>query len=420
MSHVLIWKNIAPGSEYDIFRAMDCDLQYTQCTPFNVGNRLWFQGIMSAIDTGENQYAFLSDCMTTEKINAEYDFIILPMANIFNIKFHGYLELLAQTFSRIKIPVYVIACGAQAENYDALDLLINKIGELSKQFIGAVYNTGGEFALRGAFTKEFFDRLGFPSAIVTGCPSMYQLGKDFVAANPLGSKDPIVPVFNGEIPPLKELMEYYPDSLFTDQGVLWKELYFTQNDSPSFRDMIAFYCNYSIFHAELLSKDRICLIPDMNNWWNFLKRSGFNYSFGSRIHGNIMAILSGIPATVAVIDSRTQEMADFFNIPYVNHISGHVYTPEELTTLYAQADYTKFNRTYQEKYTVFADFLTEHGIVTHVNQCNPFFSEENAYSMPPNTVNVQYYKEMLRRLEKDKFLFRCAHTVVNIKNKLAK
>lgn len=420
MSHVLIWKKITLGSEYDIFRTIGCGLQYTQCVPFNVGNRLWFQGIMSAIDTGENQYDFLSDCMSAEKINAEYDFIILPMANIFNAEFRNYLESLAQTFSKIRIPVYVIACGAQAENYDALDLLINEIGELSKRFIGAVYNTGGEFALRGTFTKEFFDRLGFSSAVVTGCPSMYQLGRDFVATNPVGTKGPIVPVFNGEITVLKKLMEHYPDSLFIDQGVLWKELYFPRDDLPTFRDVVTFYCNYGIFHAQLLSKDRVRLIPDMNNWWHFLKESGLNYSFGTRIHGSIMAILSGVPATVAAIDTRTQEMAEFFNIPYVNHISGHVYTPEELINLYSQADYTKFNRTYQEKYEGYAAFLTEHGIVSHVNQYNPFFSEDNAYIAPPNTVNVQYYKEILHRLEKKKFLFRCARAVVNIKNKIAK
>lgn len=416
MNRVLIWKKITPGSEYDIFRGMNCRQEYVWRTTFNVGNRLWFQGVMSAIDTDENQYEFLSDEMTAETINSEFDFIILPMANIFNSKFCHYLETL--TFSKINIPVYVIACGAQAESYDELDSLINEIGELSKRFISAVYNTGGEFALRGFFTKEFFDRLGFSSAVVTGCPSMYQLGKTFIATGCRKNVEPVMPVFNGNILALKKLMEYYPDSLFMDQDTFWKELYFKHQDKPEFRNELSFYCNYGLYSAQLLGENRIRLIPDMYNWSNFLKKSGFDYSFGTRIHGNIMAILSGIPATVAAIDTRTMEMADFFNIPHVKYIPGHSYTPEELAFLYSEADYTKFNETYPEKYQAYEDFLTQHGIVTRMNQHNPFFSVDKAYIAPPDALNVQYYKEMLYKLKKNKFLLFCASTVVNIKNKV--
>lgn len=158
----------------------------------------------------------------------------------------------------------------------------------------------------------------------------------------------------------------------------------------------------------------------MYNWSNYLKEVGFDYSFGTRIHGSIMAILSGIPATVAAIDTRTMEMADFFNIPYIKHIPGHSYTPEELVALYNQADYTTFNETYPEKYQVYENFLIQHGIVTHANQHNSFFSEDKAYFAPPDAVNVQYYKEMSRRLKKDKFLLCCTSTVVRIRNKLTR
>lgn len=222
MRRVLIWKKVSPCSEYDIFRGMDCLQEYKWRSTFNVGNRLWFQGIMSAIDTKENQYEFLSDELTTEAINTEYDFIILPMANIFNSKFRHYLE--GFTFDKIKIPIYVIACGAQADNYESLDMLIDDIGDLSKRFISSVYNTGGEFALRGYFTKEFFERLGFPSAVVTGCPSMFQMGSTFVANGSIKNSKPQKPVFNGNVSILKKLMEQYKGSIFIDQDVFWQEL----------------------------------------------------------------------------------------------------------------------------------------------------------------------------------------------------
>lgn len=67
------------------------------------------------------------------------------------------MERHIELFGSIKIPIYVIACGVQARSYDELPYLIEEIGYISKKFIRSVYQTGGEFCLRGYFTKEFFD-----------------------------------------------------------------------------------------------------------------------------------------------------------------------------------------------------------------------------------------------------------------------
>lgn len=114
-------------------------------------------------------------------------------------------------------------------------------------------------------------------------------------------------------------MEQYKGSIFIDQDAFWQELYAVRRGNPDFRKELAFYCNSDSYYAKLLGEDRIRLIPDMYNWSKFLQKSGFDYSFGSRIHGTIMAILSGIPATIVAIDSRTQEMAEFFDIPLVKY-----------------------------------------------------------------------------------------------------
>lgn len=373
---------------------------------------------MSAIDTNENQYEFLTDELTTEAINTEFDFVILPMANIFNSKFRHYLE--SSVFDKIKIPVYVIACGVQADNYESLDLLIDDIGDLSKRFISAIYNTGGEFALRGYFTKEFFERLGFPSAVVTGCPSMFQMGSNFVVNGSIQNYKPQKPVFNGNVSILKKLMEQYQDSIYIDQDAFWQELYAIRQEKPVFRKELAFYCNSDPYYAKLLGEDRIRLVPDMYNWSKFLQKSGFDYSFGSRIHGTIMAILSGIPATIVAIDSRTQEMAEYFDIPLVKCKPGHVYTQEEMYAFYEQADYSRFNKTYHQKYQVYENFLIQHGIVSHVNQSNTFFDSSREYIAPPQAFNVQYYREMSRRIKRDSVLLAGGKLAVTLKNKLSR
>ena len=394
MSHVLIWKNIAPGSEYDIFRQVDCQEQYKHIlknSTFNVGNRLWFQGIMSAVDTEENTYSFLSSEMSPDYINHSFDFIILPMANIFNAKFTHYLTQFCSILSKIHIPIYVIACGAQADKPEDLDLLIQQIGDLSKRFISTIYDSGGEFALRGHFTKSFFDQLGFSSAVVTGCPSMYQFGPNFTVNNSKTDPANLRPVFNGEISMLSSLFKHYPNSAFMDQDNMFRCLYQEKNMHPTLRDSLSFFCLYDICTSDLLAQDRIKLIPDMFNWRTYLIKEGFNYSFGSRIHGNIMAILSGIPATVIAIDTRTLEMAEFFKIPYIKYQKGHTYSSDELQDLYLKADFNEFNKSYSENYSRYASFLQSHGIVSKINTHNRFFLEEKNYLTPPPCVNQNYY-----------------------------
>lgn len=408
MSRVLIWKNISPGSEYDIFRQTDCITQYEMMRKggtFNVGNRLWLQGIVSAIDTKQNEYSYLTKDMTSEMINSSFDFIVLPMANIFNEKFSESLKNLAETFAKIHIPVYVIACGAQADNYDQLDDLVNQIGELSKKFISAIYATGGEFALRGYFTKEFFERLGFTSAVVTGCPSLYQFGRNFQLNIPKAKKDFSKPIFNGKVAILEQLFNAYPQSVLMDQDVMLHQLMEEKADGPTLHDAFSFFCNFDAYSADLLAQDRICLIPDMYNWRTFLKEQQFDFSFGSRIHGNIMAVLSGIPAVVVAIDTRTMEMADFFKIPHIVHQTGNVYTKAELESIYASMDYTQFNECYAENFDRYAAFLVDHGIVSHVNPSNDFFDTVKEFTPPISCRSTSYYARMAKRICNNRYLF---------------
>ena len=383
MGRVLIWKQTAPGCEYDIFTPTDYNALYEHVQSNwggickNWGNRLWFQGIYSALDTGENTYDFITDQIDIDQINSDYDLIVLPMANIF---YHGFLEsmrYLTSVFEKIKIPIYVVVCGVQADSYDMLDDVIASIGEDSARFIRAIYQTGGEFALRGYFTKEFFERLGFHSAVVTGCPSLYQMGPDFsVDTNKVDTRM-LKPVFNGHIPPLATLMQCWPDSIFIDQDEFFKPLFqpnYAKVRTLEFR--LDFLDQYGIVAAEMLAEGRIRMIADMNDWWNYLRNEGFNYAFGSRIHGTIMALLSGIPATIVVGDSRTREMAEYFDIPMIMSPRTYCFGKKDLLEAYEEMDYTAFNQKFRQRFDNYERFLVEHGIVSSVNSNNRFFAQK--------------------------------------------
>ena len=74
--------------------------------------------------------------------------------------------------------------------------------------------------------------------------------------------------------------------------------------------------------------------------WPWLRRTSaqLDFVFGTRIHGNVAAILAGTPAFVLAHDTRTLELASYFEHPP----SGHVRRPRPTPTprsFHAEADY---------------------------------------------------------------------------------
>lgn len=393
MNRILIHTDVVPFGEYDIFHKTNHEKMHELISRIyggncpNFGNRLWFQGIISEITTEENVIDYWDASKSIEEINSQYDMVIAPMANVFSIGFKSLLDKLAQHFSKITIPIYVIACGVQADSYDDLDNVCTAIKEPATRFIRSVYNSGGEFALRGFFSKEFFERLGFHSAVVTGCPSLYQLGRKSMVASdyPKAELRDFSPIVNGK---LKECLAYlreYPRCQFFDQHTYYDLLYgeYSGQEKLSLGSAMKLIKKYGLQEIEMVASNRVKLFPDMTDWMTFIQDGGFQFSFGSRIHGNIMPILSGIPAVVNACDSRTREMAEFFHIPMVVHVANQQ-EKINLYELYQNVDYHDFNQNFEKNFDNFERFLQVHGIVKQINTNNIFFSSLDAGNTDKN------------------------------------
>lgn len=378
MKRILVHINVAESGEYDIFKKPNIEQlkKYVrehdnQCP--NWGNKLWFQGLISVIESEGSRIDYYEYNMSKDYINDNYDLIVAPMANVFSVHYKDLLESLTQKFEGIKIPVYVVACGVQADSYDDLDMLCDVLREPATKFIKSVYNTGGEFALRGYFTKEFFEKLGFRSAVVTGCPSMYQLGENLQVNKLDIGRQELKPMLNGEITKYAKLCVDFPNAEFFDQQAFYRQLYdeeyFTNREIKEIiQNLIKVY---GLETVKWLSDERIKLFFDMNLWQQYICWNEFNLSFGNRIHGSIMPVLSGVPAVLNACDSRTREMAEFFEMPC---ILGNDYQKyHDLYEIYEWMDYSSFNRNFKKKFEAYEKFLRDVGIVEKVNQNNRFF-----------------------------------------------
>ena len=88
----------------------------------------------------------------------------------------------------------------------------------------------------------------------------------------------------------------------------------------------------------LCREDRMRFFVDPWTWFQYL--SEFDFSFGTRIHGNISSLLAGTPAVVLAHDSRTLELARYHRIPH--RLISELRADVDPADLYAEVDFTEF------------------------------------------------------------------------------
>ena len=162
---------------------------------------------------------------------------------------------------------------------------------------------------------------------------------------------------------IKKTMKRTANSEFIDQGIFYPVLYsneYSQKEKTSVK-------LYGIFGIEMLQENRVKLWIDLQDWADYLIAKGFSFSCGSRIHGNIMPILCGIPAAICPPDARVREMAEFYEIPMISAMD---LKRRDLYEIYADTNYALFNRNFAAKFDAYEAFLKERGIVKTVNN-NP-------------------------------------------------
>ena len=371
------------------------------------------QGIRSEITSENTVYDIGYQEVDPIDINATYDCVILPMANIFSEVFLRFMTRRTDFLKKIEIPVYVIACGLQCRSKDELPGLIEKIGKESKEFIDVVYATGGEFCLRGNTTKEFFDMLGNNSAVVTGCPSMFQMGRNLKISNEKVDRETFKASLNGSFN-LPISRQDFQKCDFIDQD-RYIEMLFRPNYLAShpinFRTVLSDVAYRGYVYSQSLADRRIKAFLDTQQWMRYFEVEDIDFSFGSRIHGTIMPILSGVPSMIVPCDARTREMAEFFDIPMYDSKSQKNC---DLYELYCQTDYTKFNENFTSRYDAFEDFLVDHNIVDRINPSNIYMQKNNASTIMPPNVNNDYFMAYAQCFNKNRFFLYSADTVVKL------
>ncbi|SDT43113.1 polysaccharide pyruvyl transferase family protein [Microlunatus soli] len=297
------------------------------------------------------------------------DRLVLPLANAFRPGFGDRLERMATVIEQAAVPVTVLGVGAQAtlsgrrKHRDATDRAVQRFVRATLQ------HSTGPIGVRGEFTREYLAGLGFGAADVTviGCPSMFGRGADLRIdrrVDAIGPQSAIALNISPYVPEMGPLSrrhaEQYPNLTYIAQNQQSLEFLLTGH-YPAPPDSVVFGSGVPVTDDHpLIQQDRTRFFLDPVTWIDHLR--DYQFSFGTRIHGNIAALLAGTPAVVLAHDSRTAELAEYHDIPFrlITDAPGQIDAAE----LYAEADWGPLNRGHAARWSTFADFLRQHDLST--------------------------------------------------------
>jgi hypothetical protein len=332
----------------------------------NSGNLIFLEAAQRILTTREQTVTpdrFVIDPAEADAINERYAAYVIPLANAFRPSYEANLIRLTQLIERLRIPVVVLGIGAQATvGYDASRLATMEPSV--RRFVSAVLDRGPSIGVRGAFTAEYLEGLGFRDVEVIGCPSLFLFGDalrvakrapELSAASSVAiNVSPYVTAMGAIV---RRHVDRYPgltyiaQDLATLERLLWGDRGAPSADGPA--DGIPLHTSHPLY-----VRDRVRLYVDPWPWIDDLR--AMDFSFGTRIHGNIAALLAGTPAVVLAHDSRTLEIARYFDIPH--RILRELPADIDAAELYAAADFDAFNAGLPGRFATFAGYLARHGL----------------------------------------------------------
>ncbi|MFI6350503.1 polysaccharide pyruvyl transferase family protein [Streptomyces sp. NPDC050560] len=323
------------------------------------------------------------------RINEEYDAFVIPLANAFRTDWKKSLDRLSALVEQLTIPVVVIGVGAQVGEDYATETL-RPIEESVKRFVRAVLERSATIGVRGELTASYLKGLGFDAVDIIGCPSMFLHGDTFPAPREPGDFGPgsrialnlspdALPV--GDVAGLaRHAHERFPHLMYYAQNLVDAELLFwgDTSEAEGRHDPFPLQMTHPLF-----AEDKVRVPVDPATW--LAELAGYDFAYGTRIHGNIAALLAGTPAVMLAHDSRTLELCRYFGIPYRLLSETPADIPPE--KLYEQADYRELTGGHRERFARMVAFLDRNGLrntYTHGDRGAAFDARVAALDLPPS------------------------------------
>lgn len=330
----------------------------------NTGNYMFTQAAYRQLRGTAKNIGF---SYVPEAVNRDYDHLVIPAANWLNAKsdFTGLAELIEQT----EIPVTVIGLGVQASTQDLSQVVVTDGGIRLARALSA---KSPYLSVRGDFTRDWLNSIGIQNVVTTGCPSIYMRlaeQQKCDADGPLAMQSTrytLPPRFSDSSSVNREIfrlagkldahMVYQSEFLEMGQLVFGTDA----GDPKGAQYLAALYGLNSHEEAMAYLQRRGHLFHDLQEWSSFLQ--GTAGVLGTRLHGSIIALNSGVPAVLIPHNSRTSEVVNFAKIPTVSGEQLRDLTEADVRAMLRDADIGTYLEARKRNGQVYRQFLRDAGL----------------------------------------------------------
>ena len=304
-------------------------------------------------------------------VNETFDLIAVPAANFIYEGFDfGYL---ADFIERTRLPALMVGLGAQSSDLTKLDITVPKG---TRRLLSIVAERSASIGVRGEYTASVMNHLGIKNVTLTGCPSLYWHRRPDHRVDVPAVSGPKV-VLNGSnnvmshsfAPAAAKAVERQ----LAELGMRAGYDFVLQNEMP---EILLMEDPDGAIPAGRLEGTimRLGLNGQAEDYARYIRENGrvffdvdqwiaamtqYDFSLGTRFHGNMAAVLAGKPALVIAHDTRTQEMCDLIKLPSLSVKDVSTIEPQ---SLYDGLSYEAFNKTYVHLYGTYKAFLEKNGV----------------------------------------------------------
>ena len=282
-------------------------------------------------------------------------------------------EHAAEFIEKLDLPVCALGLGCQAQLGQSVKTA--EVDSRSIRLLRAIADRSALVGVRGEFTAALCEKYGVRNVKVLGCQSSYRAGvenwdtrpvlKDDaprVVANLTGGSDEremlrLVMGSNADIIGQNDSVEegiklgkVSRDDYENNPNVYWAPPYLQKlfaQGGLSRRQ----YFDYIAGHFE-----KFYTFPE---WVDHI-RTHYDFCFGTRFHGNMVAFHAGVPALWVVHDMRTRELCDHLGLPNVNH--GELPELRGLAEMIGHCDYSGFWTSFPRRLKEFMEYLRRNGV----------------------------------------------------------